>query len=143
MIVVLKATGEILRWCGLIYHPEEDEYDIGYRFYKRNWGKGYATESAKAIIADGFARIGMKQIGGRARVENTASIHVFDKLGMEFVKDYGYRAIMRYAHDGYLSLIGFCEAKPKQLVINGRRGKIFKTSSVINNKLNPLTINFS
>lgn len=88
MIVVLKATGEILGWCGLKYHPEEDEYDIGYRFNKRNWGKGYATESAKAIMVDGFARIGMKQIVGRARVENTASIHVFDKLGMEFVKDY-------------------------------------------------------
>lgn len=88
MIVILKATDEILGWCGLKYHPEEDEYDIGYRFYKRHWGKGYATESAKAIMADGFARIGMKQIVGRARVENTASINVFDKLGMEFVKNY-------------------------------------------------------
>lgn len=88
MTVILKATGEILGWCGLKYHPEEDEYDIGYRFYKRHCGKGYATESAKAIMADGFARIGMKQIVGRARVENTASINVFDKLGMEFVKNY-------------------------------------------------------
>lgn len=88
MTVILKATGEILGWCGLKYHPEEDEYDIGYRFYKRHWGKGYATESAKAIMADGFARIGMKQIVGRARMENTASINVFDKLGMEFVKNY-------------------------------------------------------
>ena len=88
MTVILKATGEILGWCGLKYHPEEDEYDIGYRFYKRHWGKGYATESAKAIMAYGFARIGMKQIVGRARVENTASINVFDKLGMKFVKNY-------------------------------------------------------
>ncbi len=88
MIVILKATGEILGWCGLKYHPEEDEYDIGYRFYKRHWGKGYATESAIAVMEDGFARLGIKQIVGRARVENRASIGVFDKLKMEFVENF-------------------------------------------------------
>ena len=88
MIVTLKETGEILGWCGLKYHPDTDEYDIGYRFYKRHWGKGYATESATAVMEDGFARLGMKQIVGRARIENTTSIRVFEKLQMQYVGDF-------------------------------------------------------
>ncbi|ERJ58697.1 GNAT family N-acetyltransferase [Sphingobacterium paucimobilis] len=88
MIVTLKETGEILGWCGLKYHPDTNEYDIGYRFYKKHWGKGYATESAIAAMEDGFARLAVKQIVGRARVENTASIRVFDKLNMEFVEEF-------------------------------------------------------
>lgn len=40
-------------------------------------------------MEDGFARLGMKQIVGRAaRMENTASIRVFDKLNMEFVEEF-------------------------------------------------------
>lgn len=39
-------------------------------------------------MEDGFARLTMKQIIGRARVKNTASIHVFDKLGMQFVEEF-------------------------------------------------------
>ncbi|MBL1409237.1 GNAT family N-acetyltransferase [Sphingobacterium faecale] len=88
MIVTLKETSEILGWCGLKYHPDPNEYDIGYRFYKKHWGKGYATESAIAAMEDGFARLGMKQILGRARTENTASIRVFEKLNMEFVEEF-------------------------------------------------------
>lgn len=88
LIVTLKETGEIVGWCGLKYHPEADEYDIGYRFYRKHWGKGYATESAKTVMDDGFARLGMKQVVGRARAENTASIRVFDKLGMLFVEEF-------------------------------------------------------
>ncbi|PPL02297.1 GNAT family N-acetyltransferase [Parapedobacter indicus] len=88
LVVVLKGTGEILGWCGLKYHPSADEYDIGYRFFKQHWGKGYATESAKAAMDYGFGTLKLDRIIGRARVENLASINVFNKLGMRFVKPY-------------------------------------------------------
>ena len=88
LIVIFKETGEILGWCGLKYHPETEEYDIGYRFHRRYWGKGYATESAIAVLKDGVDRMGIKEVVGRARVENKASIHVFDKLQMLFVEEF-------------------------------------------------------
>lgn len=40
LMVIPKETGETLGWCGLKYHPDADEYDIGYRFFKKHWGKG-------------------------------------------------------------------------------------------------------
>ncbi|MCY4778904.1 hypothetical protein ORI89_04530 [Sphingobacterium sp. UT-1RO-CII-1] len=43
----------------------------------------------RAVMEDRFVRLGMKQIVGRAaRMENTASIRVFDKLNMEFVEEF-------------------------------------------------------
>lgn len=88
LVVVLKETGETLGWSGLKYHPAADEYDIGYRFFKRHWGKGYATESATAALEYGFGLLKLDRIIGRARVENPASINVFNKLGMRFVEPY-------------------------------------------------------
>lgn len=88
MVVILKETGETLGWCGLKYHPAADEYDIGYRFFKKHWGQGYATESAKAAMDYGFGVLKLDRIIGRARAENQASINVFDKLGMRFVRPY-------------------------------------------------------
>lgn len=88
LVVVLKETGETLGWCGLKYHPAADEYDIGYRFFKQHWGKGYATESAKAAMKYGFETLKLDRIIGRARVENPASINVFNKLCMRFVEPY-------------------------------------------------------
>ncbi|WP_367208860.1 GNAT family N-acetyltransferase [Sphingobacterium sp. R2] len=88
MIVTLKETGEILGWCGLKYHTASDEYDIGYRFFKKYWHMGFATESAKVVLEDGFTRLNIKRIVGRARVENIASIRIFDKLGLKYVKSF-------------------------------------------------------
>jgi|GEM_PF-209538 len=88
LVVILKETGETLGWCGLKYHPAADEYDIGYRLFKRHWGKGYATESAKAAMKYGFETLKLDRIIGRARAENPASINVFNKLGMRFVEPY-------------------------------------------------------
>ncbi len=88
LVVILKETGETLGWCGLKYHPDANEYDIGYRFFKQHWGKGYATESAKAAMEYGFAILKLDRIIGRARIENPASINVFNKLGMRFIEPY-------------------------------------------------------
>lgn len=84
MTTVLKDTGEVLGWCGLKFHPESNEYDIGYRFFKRYWGYGYATESAMAVLEDGFYRLNLRRVVGRVRVENLASINVLRKIGLGY-----------------------------------------------------------
>lgn len=88
LTTILKDTGEVLGWCGLKYHPQSDYYDIGYRFFKRHWGKGYASESAARVIADGFDRIQMREIAGNARIENKASVKVLQKLGFTLQNNY-------------------------------------------------------
>ncbi len=88
MAVILKKTGEYLGWCGLKYLEEENEIDVGYRFSEAHWGKGYATESAKICLNDGFVRLQLQRVIGEIDTENAASRQVLLKCGMTFVKKY-------------------------------------------------------
>ena len=76
-----------LGWCGLKARPERDEIDLGYRFMRSAWGKGFATEAAWASLRHGFDKLGLPRILGRAMPENTASLKVLEKCGMTFVRD--------------------------------------------------------
>lgn len=84
--VIRKEDGAFLGWCGLKYTPETDEYDIGFRFFKKYWNQGYATEAALACLDYGFEKLGLKTIIGRAMKANTASVKVLDKIGMVYWK---------------------------------------------------------
>jgi RimJ/RimL family protein N-acetyltransferase len=86
-LVTEKETGNPIGWCGLKFHTDAKETDIGYRLLESAWGKGYATESAKACIDYGFKHFNLNRIIGDAMKENTASINVFKKLGMTYLKD--------------------------------------------------------
>jgi len=85
--VHLKATLEFLGWCGLKYRSELNEIDLGYRFKKEGWGKGYATEAAYASIEYGFKKIGLQRILGRAEIDNIGSWKVLEKCGMTYIGD--------------------------------------------------------
>lgn len=82
---VIRMTDQaFLGWCGLKYTPELNEYDIGYRFYKKYWGMGYATEAAQACIEWGFQNIDTDIIIGRTMPENIASFKVLEKVGLKY-----------------------------------------------------------
>lgn len=88
--MVFHKDGTYLGWCGLKYFPETNEVDLGYRFMKKFWGKGYATESSKACLQYGFETLKLPRIIAKAMPENIGSIKVMQKLGMTFrgyVKD--------------------------------------------------------
>lgn len=76
-----------LGWCGLKYHEETGETDLGYRFKKSYWGYGYGTEAARICIRDGFSRLQLKRIYAEAFSANMASIKIMEKTGMTFFKD--------------------------------------------------------
>lgn len=83
----VKDTNEFIGWCGLKYRPEPDEIDLGYRLMQKAWGKGYATEAAQQTLDHGFKVLNLKLITGRAHIENTASIKVLEKIGMDFISE--------------------------------------------------------
>lgn len=56
--------------------------EIGWRLAARYWGRGYATEGARAALAFGFERLGLEEIVSFAAPENTASRRVMEKIGM-------------------------------------------------------------
>lgn len=85
--VILKETSEILGWCGLRFIEDTGQIDLGYRFFKKQWNKGYATEAAHACVEYGFQKLGMTEIVARAMKENIGSIEVMKKVEMTYWKD--------------------------------------------------------
>jgi RimJ/RimL family protein N-acetyltransferase len=83
---ILKDGDQFVGWSGLAYLPEFDEIDVGYRFLPEYWGKGLATEAARAILDYGFNNLHLDRIVGIAMKGNKASIRVLEKAGMKFEK---------------------------------------------------------
>ncbi len=61
--VVLKSSNRFIGWCGFKKHT--CYIDLGFRFFKKDWNKGYATESAKACLKYGFNHLGINEAIGR------------------------------------------------------------------------------
>ena len=85
--VINKSDNEFLGWCGLKYHEKENFHDIGFRFMKKYWNKGYATEAAKVCLQVGFEKFNMPIIVGNAMKQNIGSIKVLQKIGLTYFKD--------------------------------------------------------
>ncbi|HEX5653210.1 MAG TPA: GNAT family N-acetyltransferase [Chitinophagaceae bacterium] len=83
--VHLKPGLEFMGWCGLKFRAERKEVDLGYRFMKQYWGKGYATEAAWNSARYGFERLGLQRIVAWAEHGNTASLRVIEKCGMQYM----------------------------------------------------------
>lgn len=93
--VIEKTSGNFLGWSGLKLITETTNnhinyYDLGYRFSKRFWGKGYATETAIAVIHYGFTELKLNEIIGIADINNLGSIHVLEKVGLKRVSVFDY-----------------------------------------------------
>jgi [ribosomal protein S5]-alanine N-acetyltransferase len=80
--VFLKEDNTHLGWCGLKYNVESEEWDLGYRFFRRYWGYGYATEAARFCLDYGFSTLDLDTIIAKTQAPNNASSKVLEKLGM-------------------------------------------------------------
>ena len=77
-----KQSNEFLGYGGLRSLAGTPE--VVYHFAKRYWGKGFATETARASLEFGFNQRGFDRIVAIAKPKNAASIHVMEKVGMHF-----------------------------------------------------------
>ncbi|MCP9495019.1 MAG: GNAT family N-acetyltransferase [Pyrinomonadaceae bacterium MAG19_C2-C3] len=83
-----KETGVLLGWCGLAYLDDKPpNIEIGYGFGIPHWGKGYATEAARACLRYGFEELNVPKIAAVAMPENSASRHVMEKCGLKYLRD--------------------------------------------------------
>lgn len=90
LAMVNRDTGEFIGWCGLKYLPDTNETDLGFRLHKKYWNKGYASEAGKACLDYGFKTLDLPLIIAHAMNENKASIHVLEKLGMKFLREFDF-----------------------------------------------------
>jgi ribosomal-protein-alanine N-acetyltransferase len=58
------------------------DVEVVYELERAAWGRGYATEAARACLEVGFRQLGVRRIVALAYPQNAASINVMRKLGM-------------------------------------------------------------
>jgi 3-dehydroquinate dehydratase/shikimate dehydrogenase len=85
----LISTGEFVGFIGMVTMtfaiPSLDQpaIEIGWRLAHRHWGKGLATEGARAVVRYGFETIKLKEIVAITVPTNVRSRHVMEKIGMK------------------------------------------------------------
>lgn len=84
--VELKESGVPIGMCGLIKRDSLEDVDLGYAFFERHWGQGYASEAAAAVIDYGRKTFGLKRIVAITAQHNEGSINVLKKMGFQFEK---------------------------------------------------------
>ena len=72
-----------LGWVILLPHQHAArEVEIGWRFKRASWGRGFATEAARPILDHAFATVGLEAVVADIDPQNRASLRVAEKLGL-------------------------------------------------------------
>jgi RimJ/RimL family protein N-acetyltransferase len=61
--------------------------EVGWRFDPAVWGMGYASEGARAALAESFDRLGLEEICSVPQADNPVSTRVCDRIGMRFERE--------------------------------------------------------
>jgi [ribosomal protein S5]-alanine N-acetyltransferase len=86
---ILKSENKYIGRCGIYQHVDSEgnpipgEAALGLYIAKAYWGKGLATEAAKAFIQLGFCQLKLNKIVAAVQAGNDASVRVMDKLGFK------------------------------------------------------------
>ncbi|GAA3872265.1 GNAT family N-acetyltransferase [Saccharothrix violaceirubra] len=82
-----KSSGAFVGWFELS-PVAEGVRELGYRLHPSSWGRGYATEGATALVAKGFADLGVHRVVATAMAVNTGSRRVLEKAGLVYVRTF-------------------------------------------------------
>ena len=83
-LVALKESDLPIGLCGLLKREALPDVDIGFAFLPDYRSRGYALESASAVLQYGRTEFGLKRIVAITDPENAGSIRVLQKIGMRF-----------------------------------------------------------
>jgi RimJ/RimL family protein N-acetyltransferase len=80
---VLRATGDLVCDASLLWANEAHKQgEIGFIAHPAHHGHGFATESARPLLAFAFETLALHRVVGRLEPRNAASARVLEKLGM-------------------------------------------------------------
>jgi ribosomal-protein-alanine N-acetyltransferase len=85
--VTIKPDPRLIGQCGLISVKETGETEVDYSLAKPYWGRGIATEAARACVRFGFENAGLDRLIALAVPENIASRRVMEHVGLTYEKE--------------------------------------------------------
>jgi RimJ/RimL family protein N-acetyltransferase len=77
-----RESGVFLGRSGLKHWPQFDETELGWALARSAWGRGYATEAARACIEWGFAEFAVPYLTAMINPDNVRSTRVAERLGL-------------------------------------------------------------
>ncbi|MGW6913571.1 GNAT family N-acetyltransferase [Kitasatospora sp. NPDC054939] len=85
-----RSGGEFLGWFEFRPpdHAEPGEVELGYRLRRAAWGRGLATEGARALIGRGFTELGVERVVAYTMAVNAGSRRVMEKAGLGYVRTF-------------------------------------------------------
>jgi RimJ/RimL family protein N-acetyltransferase len=86
-IAVDRTSGEFVGWFGLV-PCDDDTFEIGYRLGRQWWGRGLATEGARAIIDGAFTVLGARRVTAQSMAVNQRSRRVMERCGMRYLRTF-------------------------------------------------------
>lgn len=82
----VRDSGRFIGFTGLLLRTFPAHFtpavEVGWRLERRAWGRGYASEAARAALAHGFDVVRLEQIVSMTAVDNTRSRRVMERIGM-------------------------------------------------------------
>ena len=82
----LRETGDFIGFVGLAgpidFVPKGPSVEIGWRLARQFWGKGLATEAAKAVLECAFGQLGLQEVISFTAACNKRSMAVMERIGM-------------------------------------------------------------
>lgn len=85
-LISIKETGLPIGMCGLLQRDTLPDKDIGFAFLPAYTGHGYAHEAAAAILLHARQVLKIARVAAITLPNNTRSIQLLTKLGLEFKK---------------------------------------------------------
>ena len=83
LAIVLAGSNRLIGGCDIgLLREDASEASVGYGLSRVYWGQGYATEAVRALLALGFAELGVERISADVEPANPASVRVLEKAGM-------------------------------------------------------------
>jgi RimJ/RimL family protein N-acetyltransferase len=95
------GDGTPIGMCGLVKRDGLRDPDIGFAFLSRHWAKGYAVESAAAVLAHAYDVLNLKRVVAITSPDNWSSIALLEKIGLKYE-----RMIRLVDHSPELKLFG-------------------------------------
>ena len=83
-MVELKELGAPVGICGFLKRDTLADVDIGFAILPQHRSRGYAMESASAVLHYGRNVLGLTRIVAITNPDNVESIRVLEKIGMSF-----------------------------------------------------------
>ena len=88
LAAISRASGEFLGWFGLRAGAGEtpEGLELGYRLRRVAWGRGLATEGARALVRAAFEALGAERVWAQTMVVNVRSRRVLERAGLREVR---------------------------------------------------------